>query len=148
MATTAAYRVSATTATTITITITGDPSYAYYRPFIRLATMTEGTFGPWTAIPFGSSYEYTFSGLSPNTGYAINVAYNKIGTAGSAIEGWIQTLEVTTQAQTTSETHLVWTYGGTPPAWHQAIPWAYQSGAWYQAAPWAYNNGWHQVSTN
>lgn len=114
------FTVTATT-NSVTITVTNDTGASYFRYFIRLATETGATEEQSTAT------SHTFSGLEPNTEYAVNVfAANDDGTA-----------QGTTQYITTKLVSPIYIHNGSD--WINAEPYIYTSGTWVKCTPYIYD---------
>lgn len=78
----------------INITVNPSPGYTAYRVFVRLTSDAGNvTFDRWyTGIT--ASFDAYVSGLSPNTSYTVNVAYNTSATATGST--WLNAQEVIT----------------------------------------------------
>lgn len=70
------------TDTSITIRVTPDSSYSYYKIFWRPSTTTVADTTPWMYKT--SSFNYTITGLQPSTKYVINVGYAKTSNPSGA----------------------------------------------------------------
>lgn len=109
------------TSTTITFHVTYVTGNPTYRLFYRLASSTETTHINLTGIT--SDFEYTVTGLSPDTAYATNVAYWPGATTESS-PTYMGSQTITTETST-RPSDWVWTTnitkGATVPKYGESL---------------------------
>ena len=155
MATTATFSVFTFTDSQVTLHISTDSTYPYYRAYIRPISSTAGEYKSWQVSYGGGTLLYIIDGLSPDTEYSVNVAY---GIDGELNSGWImpegESISFTTNPASGSgdggggtgdgDASYVWVYYYG--SWRKAVPWIYYYGSWYKTQPWVYTGWWRKAS--
>ena len=95
----ASYSITGYTSNSVTIKITTDSNYDYYRVFIRYTSDSSSEVYDKVYNITASSKTITISGLSASTNYTMNVGYNNDGTEGVT---WIGGKTFTTSAAETT----------------------------------------------
>ncbi len=78
----ASFSYDSRTDTSITIRVSPDSAYPYYKIFWRPTTTTTAETSAW--LYRTSSFTYVITGLSPSTAYVINVGYARTASASGA----------------------------------------------------------------
>lgn len=129
----ATYIITNTSHNSVTIRITPDSKYQYYRVLIRLfgdasATIYNGLFS------ISSTKSKTITGLTPNTQYVINVGYTNDNSTDRVV-GWIGSKSFWTN----SDSGVV--YIGN----NAYAPYIYLNSSWTKLVPCVYSSSWKKT---
>lgn len=129
----ATYIITNTSHNSVTIRITPDSKYQYYRVLIRLfGDASNTTYNGLFSI--SSTTSKTITGLTPDTQYVINVGYTNDNSTDRVV-GWIGS----NSFWTNSDSGVV--YIGD----NAYAPYIYVNGSWTKLVPYVYSNSWKKT---